>query len=211
MRKMFVMMLAAPIGWAATLTVEGARPPILGAETHPGSPPGSGRAKASGRLCGDSGKHRVVAEQRWRNSGCARVWQATPLVAGSVPGTSRRPRPCLWGFPMPISNRSDFRHCSRTVSVTDSNRRVRTRTHGGVAGVTGPKGHPGVKLLDFGLAKMDQAGEHASGATLPSAETRDGAILENAWFATTAGPKSETATTRPSGLLPELPDRRSTR
>src|SRR5579863_8771267 len=33
--------------------------------------------------------------------------------------------------------RSDFPRCSRTVSVTDSNRRVRTRTHGGVAGVGG--------------------------------------------------------------------------
>jgi hypothetical protein len=33
--------------------------------------------------------------------------------------------------------KSDFRHCSRTVSVTVSNRRVRTRTHGGVAGVGG--------------------------------------------------------------------------
>ena len=43
--------------------------------------------------------------------------------------------------------------------------------------VTGPKGHPGVKLLDFGLAKMDKAAAHASGATLPSSETRDGAIL----------------------------------
>jgi RNA-directed DNA polymerase len=59
------------------------------------------------------------------------------LVADSAPGTSRRPRPCLWGFLIGTSNRSDFRHCSRNVSVTDSNRRVRTRTHGGVAGVGG--------------------------------------------------------------------------
>src|SRR3989440_13006742 len=36
-----------------------------------------------------------------------------------------------------IKNRWDFHHCSRTVSVTVSNRRVRTRTHGGVAGVGG--------------------------------------------------------------------------
>jgi RNA-directed DNA polymerase len=41
------------------------------------------------------------------------------------------------GFLMRTSNRWDFRHCSRSVSVTDSNRRVRTRTHGGVAGVGG--------------------------------------------------------------------------
>jgi hypothetical protein len=38
---------------------------------------------------------------------------------------------------MHTSNRSGFRHCSRNVSVSDSNRRVRTRTHGGVAGVGG--------------------------------------------------------------------------
>jgi Group II intron, maturase-specific domain len=50
-------------------------------------------------------------------------------------GISLGPRPFLWGFLTHTSNRSDFRHCSRSVSVTDSNRRVRTRTHGGVAGV----------------------------------------------------------------------------
>ena len=38
---------------------------------------------------------------------------------------------------MPTSSRLDYLPCSRTVSVTDSNRRVRTRTHGGVAGVGG--------------------------------------------------------------------------
>ena len=38
---------------------------------------------------------------------------------------------------MRTSNRSVFRHYLRSVSVTDSNRRVRTRTHGGVAGVGG--------------------------------------------------------------------------
>jgi hypothetical protein len=64
--------------------------------------------------------------------GYVRGWPATPLAAGSALGTSRRPRPCLWGFLMRISNRWDFRHCSRSVSVTDSNRRVLTRTHGGV-------------------------------------------------------------------------------
>src|SRR5215471_1642545 len=38
---------------------------------------------------------------------------------------------------MLTSNRSDFRPYPRRASVTISNRRVRTRTHGGVAGVGG--------------------------------------------------------------------------
>src|ERR1700719_1906172 len=38
---------------------------------------------------------------------------------------------------MLTSNRSDFRHYTRNASVTISNRRVRTRMHGGVAGVGG--------------------------------------------------------------------------
>jgi RNA-directed DNA polymerase len=50
-------------------------------------------------------------------------------TAGSglaAPGTSRRPRPCQWGFLTRTSNRSGFPHCSRSVSATDSNRRLRT-------------------------------------------------------------------------------------
>src|SRR5450759_1032819 len=38
---------------------------------------------------------------------------------------------------MLTSNRSDFRPYTRNASVTISNRRVRTRMHGGVAGVGG--------------------------------------------------------------------------
>jgi hypothetical protein len=38
---------------------------------------------------------------------------------------------------MLTSNRSDSRPYTRSASVTISNRRVRTRTHGGVAGVGG--------------------------------------------------------------------------
>ena len=38
---------------------------------------------------------------------------------------------------MLTSNRLDFRPYARSASVTISNRRVRTRTHGGVAGVGG--------------------------------------------------------------------------
>lgn len=66
-----------------------------------------------------------------------------PRLASTTAGSGRgpwylaRPKPSEWGFPMHTSNRSDFRHCSRSVSVTDSNRRVRTRTHGGVARVGG--------------------------------------------------------------------------
>ena len=74
----------------------------------PGSSAGTGSTSAAGQQYG---------------------WQwAWPLVH------SRRPKRSLWGFLMRTSNRSDFRHCSRIVSVTISNRRVRTRTHGGVAG-----------------------------------------------------------------------------
>ena len=38
------------------------------------------------------------------------------------------------GLSKPTSNRSDFRCSSMGTSATNSNRRVRTRTHGGVAG-----------------------------------------------------------------------------
>jgi|SRR5215472_16225418 len=55
----------------------------------------------------------------------------------AAPGTSLGPKPFRWGFPMPTSNRSAFRRWSMGVSATNSNRRVRTRTHGGVAGVGG--------------------------------------------------------------------------
>ena len=69
--------------------------------------------------------------------GFVRGWPIIRLVVGLALGASRRPKLSQWGFPMHTSNRSDFRHCSRTVDVTDSNRRVRSRTHGGVAGVGG--------------------------------------------------------------------------
>src|SRR5260370_42582191 len=67
-------------------------------------------------------------------------------LANNTAGSGRGPwyvakaKAWLWGFLMRISNRWDFRHCSRTVSVTVSNCRVRTRTHGGVAG--GARGVP---------------------------------------------------------------------
>jgi RNA-directed DNA polymerase len=71
------------------------------------------------------------------NWGCFRGWPAIRLAADLALGISRRPKPSPWGFLTRTSNRSDFHHCSRRASVTDSNRRVRTRTHGGVAGVGG--------------------------------------------------------------------------
>jgi Tol biopolymer transport system component/serine/threonine protein kinase len=48
--------------------------------------------------------------------------------------------------------------------------------------LTGPKGRPSVKLLDFGLAKMDLAnidktGQRASDSTPTATQTREGAIL----------------------------------
>jgi hypothetical protein len=64
-------------------------------------------------------------------------------LASNTAGSGRGPwylakaKACLWGFQMRTSNRWDFRRCSRTVSVTVSNRRVRTRMHGCVAGVGG--------------------------------------------------------------------------
>jgi hypothetical protein len=42
---------------------------------------------------------------------------------------------------MPTFGRSDFRHCSRSVSETSSNRRMRTRMSGGVGGA-GLRGFP---------------------------------------------------------------------
>ncbi len=52
------------------------------------------------------------------NWGCVRGWPAIPLAADLVPGISQRPRPFLSGFPMPISNRSAFRHWSTSNGVT---------------------------------------------------------------------------------------------
>src|ERR1039457_1649689 len=92
----------------------------------------------SGRLCGGSGKHRAVAGRLCWNCGCESRWRAIQPVAVAALGISRRPRPWPWGFRMRTSNRWDFHHCARTVSVTVSNRRVRTRTHGGVAGGGAP-------------------------------------------------------------------------
>ena len=87
--------------------------------------------------CGDNGKHPVVVGQLSWNWASAQNWRATRLAAAAVPGTSPTPRPYPSRFPRPILNRSVSRIWRMRVSVTISNRRVRTRTHGGVAGVGG--------------------------------------------------------------------------
>ena len=83
------------------------------------------------------GHHAAGAERLCWNLGSARDWPIIRPAAVVVLGTSHGPKPFLSGFRMLTLNRSDFPHCSRSVSVTNSNRRVRTRTHGGVAGVGG--------------------------------------------------------------------------
>jgi hypothetical protein len=52
----------------------------------------------------------------------------TTDISGLGPWYLAKAKALSVGSPMHTSNRSDFLHCSRTVSVTDSNRRVRTRT-----------------------------------------------------------------------------------
>jgi hypothetical protein len=86
---------------------------------------------------GDNGKHPVVVGQLSWNWASAQNWRATRLAAAAVPGTSPTLTPYPSRFPQPTLNRSVSRICRMSVSVTISNRRVRTRTHGGVAGVSG--------------------------------------------------------------------------
>jgi hypothetical protein len=79
----------------------------------------------------------LIGLTRWVQLRLRRDRPAMRLVAGAALGASHGPRPLLLVFRIPTSDRSGSRHYSRSVSVTDSNRRVRTRTHGGVAGVGG--------------------------------------------------------------------------
>ena len=64
-------------------------------------------------------------------------------LASSTAGSGRGPwylaraKALSTGLSNAYFNRSDFHHCSKNVDATNSNRRVRTRTHGGVAGVGG--------------------------------------------------------------------------
>jgi len=71
------------------------------------------------------------------NWGCVSRLAAIQPEADSALGISQRPKPYLSGFLMPISNRWVFLPWSRSNGLNFSNRRVRTRTHGGVAGVSG--------------------------------------------------------------------------
>jgi hypothetical protein len=86
---------------------------------------------------GDNGKQPVVVGQLSWPWAYVQNWRATPPAAPAAPGTSPTPKPYPSRFPRPISNRSASRIWRMCVSVTISNRRVRTRTHGGVAGVSG--------------------------------------------------------------------------
>ena len=97
--------------WRNWPRICGAGAAISASAKHPKcsftSPAGS--ACGFGRLCGGNGKPHVVAGRHCCNWGCVHGWRATRLAAGEAPGTSRGPRPYLSGFPMPTSNRSDFR------------------------------------------------------------------------------------------------------
>ena len=97
----------------------------------------AGFAHAFVRRSGDNGKPPGVVEQLSWQWVYVQRWLRIPPVAAAVPGTSPTPRPYPSRFPRPISNRSVSRIWRMGTSVTISNRRVRTRTHGGVAGVGG--------------------------------------------------------------------------
>jgi hypothetical protein len=67
---------------------------------------------------------RCASERRTRDAPSPKAKRS----CGNVEyGVRRRRKPYLWGFRMRTSNRSDLRHCLRNVSVTVSNRRIRTR------------------------------------------------------------------------------------
>ena len=86
---------------------------------------------------GDNGKQSVVVGQLSWHWASGQNWRATRPVAAEAPGTSPTPKPCPSRFPMATSHRSASRIWRMHASVTISNRCVRTRTHGGVAGVSG--------------------------------------------------------------------------
>ena len=71
-----------------------------------------------GLLRGGNGKLHAVAGLLCWNWGSVRGWRVIPPAAGSVPGTSHEPRPCLSGFPMPTSNRLVFPRSLTSHSVT---------------------------------------------------------------------------------------------
>ena len=58
--------------------------------------------------------------------GWVRDWRARLLAADSVPGTSRRPKLCLWGFPMLIQIARASVIVRGNADLTMSNRRART-------------------------------------------------------------------------------------
>src|ERR1700720_2477426 len=81
-----------------------------------------------------------VAERhwsRWESRGSYAIWPAAAVALGTLPGAKRSP----WGSPMPTSNRSVSRPCSKRVSATSRTAVVRTRMPGGVGGAE-PRGSP---------------------------------------------------------------------
>ena len=102
-------------------------------------------------------KTHAVAGQRCWNSGYVRGLAAIPPGAVAARGTSPQPRLCQLGFRTATSTRSDFRHWSRKCCVTNSNRRVRTRTHGGVAGIAGDR-RPYAESTSFMMDYLEQRG-----------------------------------------------------
>ena len=57
-----------------------------------------------------------------------------PPAVRMVPGVWLTARPCHWLFPLLTSTRSVFLGCWTRSSLTELNRRMRTRMYGGVAG-----------------------------------------------------------------------------
>ena len=104
--------LPHPLG--PTATSGGSVAAVENTAPSPGRPDRAGGSAAAGQ------QHR---RQRSRS-----------LVSGPGEGSLCGAFQCLQ---MPTSNHSDFQPSPLGVSVTNSNRRVRTRTHGGVAGVGG--------------------------------------------------------------------------
>src|SRR5947207_15658920 len=60
-----------------------------------------------------------------------------PPAVRMVPGVWLTARPCHWLFPLLTSTRSVFLGCWTRSSLTELNRRMRTRMYGGVAGASG--------------------------------------------------------------------------
>jgi hypothetical protein len=67
----------------------------------------------------------------------ARGWPIIRLEAVAAPSISHGPRPSLWAFQFVLQIARASLIVRRSVGITYSNRRVRTRTRSGVAGIRG--------------------------------------------------------------------------